>query len=200
MKSVSDVSREDQRVRVTKTMIKDAFFALMSHKAIQSITVKELCETAQVSRGTFYLHYKDIYDLLEQLENEMLKDLEDLLDKAPVVGYQSSPEASDGLVGALLGFFEKNKEMCDILLGDNGDKKFVAKIIDVGREKSVTGYRAMFPTATEQQVDIFYTFVAWGFVGLIQYALQTGSSISFAVLAAGAEKIIAEGARYLGSV
>ena len=53
----------DQRVRITKIMIRDAYIKLLAEKDIQHITVRELCETAHINRGTFYSHYIDIYDL-----------------------------------------------------------------------------------------------------------------------------------------
>ena len=63
----------DQRVRLTKSLIKDAFLELLSRKNVRHITVRELCEKAQINRATFYAHYMDIYDLKEQLENELLE-------------------------------------------------------------------------------------------------------------------------------
>lgn len=57
---------KDYRTRVTKMLIRKAFTDMLKEKPIQSITIKELCETAGINRGTFYSHYSDIYDLLEK--------------------------------------------------------------------------------------------------------------------------------------
>ena len=57
------VKKEDHRTRLTKMMILNAMTGLLKEKPIQNITVKELCERAEINRGTFYLHYHDIYDL-----------------------------------------------------------------------------------------------------------------------------------------
>ena len=57
----------DLRERKTKRAIKDAFLQLRVKKPLERIRVKELSELAQISKATFYLHYKDIYDLSEQL-------------------------------------------------------------------------------------------------------------------------------------
>ena len=69
----------DSRTRVTKLLIRKAFMELLHVKPIQSISIKELCDNAGINRGTFYTHYKDIYDLLEQIEREMLEDFEKAL-------------------------------------------------------------------------------------------------------------------------
>ncbi len=65
----------DLRVKKTKSAIINAFLQLRSKKALERITVKELSDLAQINKATFYLHYKDIYDLSESLENELLDNV-----------------------------------------------------------------------------------------------------------------------------
>ena len=48
---------------------------LMSEKPSKSISVRELAERADINRGTFYIHYKDVSDLLQRLEDEMAERL-----------------------------------------------------------------------------------------------------------------------------
>lgn len=62
----------DLRVKKTKSAIINSFLQLRSKKPLERITVKELSDLAQINKATFYLHYKDIYDLSESLENELL--------------------------------------------------------------------------------------------------------------------------------
>ena len=56
--------KTDARVRYTKMVIKQCFFRLIRQKSISKITVKEICEFAQINRSTFYKYYADPYDLL----------------------------------------------------------------------------------------------------------------------------------------
>ena len=70
----------DQRTRMTKQLIRKAFMELLREKPIQSISIRELCGLAGINRGTFYTHYKDIYDLLEQIEEEMTREIEKALE------------------------------------------------------------------------------------------------------------------------
>ena len=74
---------KDHRVRVTRMLLRKAFLELLSRKPIQSISVRELCEEAGINRSTFYAHYKDVYDLREQIETEMLSDFQEAL--APLI-------------------------------------------------------------------------------------------------------------------
>ena len=73
------MAKNDQRTRLTKMLIRKAFTSLLSQKPIQSISIKELCAQAGINRGTFYAHYLDIYDLLEQMEQEMMADFQEVL-------------------------------------------------------------------------------------------------------------------------
>lgn len=186
----------DQRVRLTLALIQGAFLGLLREKPIRNISVKELCARAGINRGTFYLHYKDIYDLYERMEQKLLEDLDGLLANTPVIGAEQNAETSAAFIGALINFFERNEELCAILLGDNGDKQFVARIVERGRIKSVREYRALYPGITQSQAEMFYNFVAWGFIGLIQYNLQRRQPLSYGSLAAASGRMIALAAGY----
>ena len=65
----------DIRVEKTKRSIINAFLEIRSKKPLEKITVKELAELAYINKATFYLHYKDIYDLSEQLEAEVVSTI-----------------------------------------------------------------------------------------------------------------------------
>ncbi len=57
-------------------LIRGAFTDLLRQKPIQNITIKELCERAGINRGTFYSHYTDIYDLRDNIEDEMTREFQ----------------------------------------------------------------------------------------------------------------------------
>ena len=187
--------KEDHRTRLTKMMITNAMTDLLKEKPIQNITVKELCERAEINRATFYLHYENIYHLLEQMENYILIHLDKLLQENTVISRDIKAVGPNAFISSLVIFFEKNKELCSILLGEYGDPKFVSKVIEISREKSVREYQKLYPQATSMQVDIFFTFIANGFLGLLKYWLNN-DHIPFSTLAANAEQIITEGTRF----
>ena len=62
----------DRRVRKTKAQLRAGLARLMQKKSIKEITVKELVEEVDINRSTFYLHYTDIYQMLESIEAELL--------------------------------------------------------------------------------------------------------------------------------
>ncbi|MDD2981064.1 MAG: TetR/AcrR family transcriptional regulator [Hespellia sp.] len=67
----------DLREKKTTRSITNAFLQLRSRKSLERITVKELAELAEISKATFYLHYKDIYDLSDYLEKKVIQNILD---------------------------------------------------------------------------------------------------------------------------
>lgn len=94
--------RNDARTVRTKMLIKKAFAELIEQKEIEQITVKELTERAGIHRGTFYIHYKDVYDIIEQTKLEMVSSLEQ--------EFQNVNEQVDSPIPLLDNLFELAKK------------------------------------------------------------------------------------------
>lgn len=62
----------DLRITKTRAAIKKAFLEIREQKPLEKITIKELSTAANINKATFYLHYRDIYDLSEKLERELI--------------------------------------------------------------------------------------------------------------------------------
>ena len=73
------MKKTDARVRYTQKVLKDSLLQLLEKKPVNKITVKEVCELAELNRATFYAHYTDGFALLESIENEMLDGFEESL-------------------------------------------------------------------------------------------------------------------------
>ena len=72
---MSDRARStDRRARYTQEAIRRSLLALMKQKNFRRITVTEVCRAAEINRGTFYLHYVDLDDVLDELLTEMMKN------------------------------------------------------------------------------------------------------------------------------
>ncbi|WP_281198406.1 TetR/AcrR family transcriptional regulator [Staphylococcus schleiferi] len=66
----------DRRVRKTKTAIKNAMITLLKTEKLDKITVNQIADVADINRATFYQHYLDKYDLLDQIEQEMIEQMQ----------------------------------------------------------------------------------------------------------------------------
>ena len=73
----------NQRITLTKRLLKESLLKLMSEKSIQKISVSELCEAAGINRSTFYNHYGCPEDVLKEIEVEVISDLSQICENDP---------------------------------------------------------------------------------------------------------------------
>lgn len=71
-----ETGRMGEHASTAKDRIIDSFLSFYEHKPLQDIFVSDICADCGISRGTFYYHFTDVYDLCEQLENGLIRDME----------------------------------------------------------------------------------------------------------------------------
>ena len=64
--------KDNRRVKLTKQLLKDSLCGLLEQKSIHEISVRTLCENADINRSTFYKYYGSLYDLLKEMEDDFL--------------------------------------------------------------------------------------------------------------------------------
>lgn len=188
-------SSADHRVRVTRELIRKAFMTLLEEKPIDGITIKALCEQAGINRGTFYAHYQDIYDLLEQLEAELLAALTEAL--SPILQDADSEHSLVNICTSIFQCLKDNADMCQVMLGDHGDAKFIARLLLLGKETCLTAYSHYFQGASTAMLEYFYAFVSEGCIGLLCHWLREGMLTPAADIARMAEAIMLHGIGFL---
>jgi hypothetical protein len=186
---------KDHRVRVTRMLLRKAFLELLSRKPIQSISVRELCEEAGINRSTFYAHYKDVYDLREQIETEMLSDFQEAL--APLISQKKDRITPTDITAGIFRCLRENSDICAATLGKYGDRDFLTHLIDLGRDSCMKGYSAYFPSASLREIELFYTFVSAGCIALLQGWIDRGMTDPAEKIAAAAEEIMMKGIGFL---
>ena len=157
--------KEDRRVRRTKKLLTQALTQLLQEKQINEITVKELTDLADMNRGTFYLYYKDMFDMLEKIEDGMFEALDAIisLHEHDDVSQQTKPILLD-----LFDFIEENQEMCRVLLSPHGDMSFLHRLNEVVREKCLKAWPDIRKEKGEADFDYHYSFVVFGCAGVIR--------------------------------
>lgn len=68
-------NENDLRIIKTRKLIRDAFIKLMDRKGFHGITINNIADMAMINRSTFYLHYTDKYDLLQQTMEEAIQNI-----------------------------------------------------------------------------------------------------------------------------
>ena len=185
------VVKEDRRVRRTKKLLMQSLMQLMQTKQIKDITVRELADTADVNRGTFYLYYRDVFDMLEKIENEMFEKFDQLLLSHPgeTVIHQTLPFLKD-----LFTFAKENQEMCRVLLNRNGDMAFLERLNSVVFEKCREEFHTLFQDANEDEFETRYNFAVFGCIGMIRSWVNNGCKQGAMQMAEIANQLISRGA------
>jgi AcrR family transcriptional regulator len=99
---------KDRRIRKTEQAIQTAFSILLSEMSMENITVKRLCETANINKSTFYLHYKDIYDCADCLRDTILDEISKVFAPYDFTGIINNFSV---ILENIMDIFEKNREL-----------------------------------------------------------------------------------------
>jgi len=162
------VKTNNRSVRHTKSRIKEGFLSLLNQKPVQEVSVKELTDFIDLNRGTFYTHYSDIYDLLDEMKTEMFEEMEKIL--------SSSYTSSEGYTEAIFAYLGENADFTKILLGEHGDMAFVSQL-----KKSISSHLSYFWSKLNKDLDdldydILNTYIINGFIGIIEIYLNNPDS------------------------
>ncbi len=79
------MNNQDLRVIKTRSRIRSAFCEMLKKSPVEKISVTELAKEAQINKGTFYLHYQDIYALYNEIRNDFLQEMIRSMDYCPLL-------------------------------------------------------------------------------------------------------------------
>lgn len=150
---------EDRRIRRTKRLLRQALAELMLEKEFKDITVTDVVNRADINRGTFYVHYRDVYDLREKIENEMIADFRSMLS-----GYMPSPEQQSlrPVLEQAVDYLEENRELVCSLLRAAGSDGFKDKMMYIIEE-----CRLSVAHASREREIYIAQFIAAGVIGVL---------------------------------
>jgi AcrR family transcriptional regulator len=108
--SIKEIDMEDRRIKKTEKAIQIAFAKLLSDNSMGTLTVKKLCEIADINKSTFYLHYKDINDCADHLRDTIVEEFTNII--APNNGSSSYLiENFSAIMENISELFSKNKDL-----------------------------------------------------------------------------------------
>jgi AcrR family transcriptional regulator len=163
---------EDLRVRRTRKLLQQAFIELTVEKGFAALTVRDITERAMVNRSTFYRHYLDKYDLLEQYMNEIYELTKDQTDFAEQ-REPTSHEASSGPLN-LLKHIQQFADFYHVMLGPKGDPRFAQRF----RQNTEKRFRSLFaqaligPEPDALPTDLKLSCIAYAGVGATVWWLE----------------------------
>lgn len=173
----------DARVRYTRMVIIQSFINLLKTKSVNRITVKEICEMAEINRATFYKHYLDVYDLLEKIENQFLDELEEILSD------RESSTVKEVLTFIMVSF-KAQEDTYKAVCSPNGDSAFPAKVFDVCYHFAQPQSQIHIKTLSHAQREWLYQFIAHGCNGVLTKWISEGMKEPISEVADFTERLI----------
>ena len=165
MNTTGDANRS---VRRTKGKLREALITLMLEKPIKDISVREIADCADVSRGTFYLYYRDVYDMVEKLQSALLEGLTEITERAD----PRAQNAAFKIILSTLQLVRREGDLFQALLGPNGSQECtdgMSAVLSCPLEDSIRPF-----AAGEGELRLVNAFFMKGFLGLIGEWLRGG--------------------------
>lgn len=166
---------KDRRIRKTRRALRDALATLMAKKNIRDISVQELVDLADLNRATFYLHYKDIYDLLHQIENEVVEEINAIID----LHMPNEKREPYPFFVALMQYIEENVSLCNMLLGENSNHSFLEKLCAIIEDRCLRTWLSSYGLQNaEEELSYFSSYMIYGYVAVITKWFRAGMPFS----------------------
>lgn len=121
------MNRVDPRILRTRQLLKDAFIELLGEMDVEKITVNRLAERAMINRVTFYLHYRDIPDLMDKMSEEMLEDIKRILPE--VLSARWTVRDEEAPLVSLLEHIKGNAKFYKAVLADRRIPIFTERLL-----------------------------------------------------------------------
>ncbi|MGE7670195.1 TetR/AcrR family transcriptional regulator [Peribacillus sp. NPDC097077] len=166
-----------EKNRKTKQLIQTSFIHILEEKSFDSITVGDITKTAQINRGTFYLHYQDKFDLLDRIEQQLFEDLGNHIDELQS-RYSSTHTFEKGqeqLAAALFSSIKMHAPLLKIFLSNHGRTGFHLRFRDAFSEKvrvNLEKNESFHASNLKVPMDYFLSFITSAFLGLIEQWVQ----------------------------
>lgn len=181
------MNKQPERTGQTRKALMDAFWKLYCEKKIEKITVREIVTLAGFYRSTFYEYFRDVYDVLEQIEQQLLDDFEQTSARSRTF------HSVEDVMENVLTFYEANGERISVLLGSRGDPVFASRALEKIKENLLM--QRQLPRE-DVEADLMFHMAASNMIALLNYweahrdtvSLRQVFSLGASILSKGLQK------------
>ncbi len=171
------MNKQPEVTAKTRQSFIDAFLELYKEKSIEKISINEITRIAGKNRSTFYNYFKDVYDLLEQIENELVENIfSDIEKKRKEMGIDISVTPTfEEIYQVLSPAFLKYEEKLYALIGPDGDPHFADHLRS--RFSKSLDILPFLPKDTPHK-DYIATHVYTSIISMLTHWHQNGKDLS----------------------
>ncbi len=166
--------RTDPRVLRTRQLIRDAFIDLLQEIELEKITVNRIAERATINRVTFYLHYRDIQDMLEKMADEMISEIQAILGDVP--NQPASGDKDWSIMVKILEHIAENSKFYKVLLASKRipvfSDRFTKMMFDIIASRAEKREASLSLSVVSVPKDIAIWYGSSAFIGTIVFWLR----------------------------
>lgn len=172
----------DLRVQKTQKNIINAFLQVRAKKPLEKVTVKEIAELAEINKATFYLHYHDLYELSETLENEVIQSVLHGIEHPETIFKENSLFTTE-LYESIIA----NEQLINILFSGNRSINFIT-LFEKELKALIIKVKPEYQESLEKNVAITY-LIYGGYYTYMKYH-KIDASVVFKLIAKLSEEIV----------
>lgn len=150
--------RTDKRIIKTRLAIRTSFLKILKSKPLTEITIRELCDDALINRSTFYCHYRNPADVLEEIENELIH--------TAYPDLESSEALSPASLIFKMKIYQENKETLTALLMSDQAQHLSGKLFDLLHDNVISGWKRHYVDVSDELLEKAYLFCMNGSLAL----------------------------------
>lgn len=165
--------KDNQRVRLTKQLLRESLIRLLREKPLYEITVSQLCTESEINRSTFYKHYGNVRDIYEEIEQEVITKSEQCIQAV------NSLEKESVLLPLeqLLLYIQQHADLYKLLMQNSADGEFSYKLIRDAMD-FVHRIPQLLREEWEGQEEYCFSYIISGSIAVIQKWIQGGAEES----------------------
>ena len=148
----------------SRHLIKQAYGELLNEKDPAKISVTDIVERANISRGTFYAHYLDVYDLSMAIQNNIIETLNYAINRVGIEHIIADPT---DVVMLGMEFLEKNKAYYGLFVNSSRGEVLISRIIQYLEDRFYPTIEPMFSAEELERVKLFLIYTVGAYKRVI---------------------------------
>ena len=175
---------ENRRTTMTKRLLQNSLIEILEKKPIHEITIKEICDNADINRSTFYRHYNTPHMLFDEIYDNVYKDILEIANQFRQTNFNSVDAMTQ-----ILSYCEENRRLCMVLLSENGELNIGKNFSDLVTQAVMTA-----PDSTPSELHMYVVqFMAAGMANFIWNWLKNENRLPARTVARGMMMLINHG-------
>ncbi|MGK9253774.1 TetR/AcrR family transcriptional regulator [Paenibacillus humicus] len=175
-----NANKPDRRQARTKQLLYEALMDLVREKGAENVTVTDIASRANINRGTFYLHYRDVPDMLQQLKDDVFSRIRAKVEKLDIKEAWAYADRDEAYPQGVIVFDElaKHADFLRTMVGAQGDMSYALRFRELftahiyEKVKYVPEGKSIMPP------DYFVAYVTSANFGFLMHWIESGMNLT----------------------